>query len=27
MEFNKVIAVTGKPGLFEIISQTKTGVI
>ena len=27
MEFKKVIAVTGKPGLFEIISQTKTGVI
>ncbi|WP_370407730.1 DUF5606 family protein [Tenacibaculum dicentrarchi] len=27
MEFNKVIAVTGKPGLFEIITQTKTGVI
>lgn len=27
MEFKKIIAVTGKPGLFEIISQTKTGVI
>ena len=27
MEFNKVIAVTGKPGLFQILSQTKTGVI
>jgi hypothetical protein len=27
MEFNKIISVTGKPGLFEIISQTKTGVI
>ena len=27
MEFNKVIAVTGKPGLFEIISQTKGGLI
>lgn len=27
MEFNKIIAVTGKPGLFEILSQTKTGVI
>ena len=27
MEFNKIIAVTGRPGLFEILSQTKTGVI
>lgn len=27
MEFNKIIAVTGKSGLFEILSQTKTGVI
>lgn len=27
MEFNKIIAVTGKPGLFEILSQTKSGVI
>ena len=27
MEFNKIIAVTGKPGLFQILSQTKTGVI
>ncbi len=27
MEFNKIISVTGKPGLFEILSQTKTGVI
>ena len=27
MDFNKIIAVTGKPGLFEILSQTKTGVI
>ncbi|MDE1206814.1 DUF5606 domain-containing protein [Tenacibaculum larymnensis] len=27
MEFNKIIAVTGKPGLYEILSQTKTGVI
>ena len=27
MEFNKIIAVTGKPGLFEVVSQTKTGVI
>ena len=27
MEFNKIIAVTGKQGLFEVVSQTKTGVI
>ena len=27
MEFSKIIAVTGKPGLFEILSQTKGGVI
>ena len=27
MEFNKIIAVTSKPGLYEILSQTKTGVI
>jgi hypothetical protein len=27
MEFNKIIAVTGKPGLFEVISQTKTGIV
>ena len=27
MNFSKIIAVTGKPGLFEVISQTKTGVI
>lgn len=27
MEFNKIISVTGKPGLFEILTQTKTGVI
>jgi hypothetical protein len=27
MEFNKIIAVTGKPGLFEVISQSKTGII
>ncbi len=27
MEFSKIIAVSGKPGLFEIVSQTKTGVI
>ncbi|CAA0152476.1 conserved hypothetical protein [Tenacibaculum maritimum] len=27
MEFSKIIAVTGKPGLFEILSQTKNSVI
>ena len=27
MEFNKIIAVTGKPGLFEVVSQTKTGIV
>tara|TARA_B110000091_G_scaffold160662_1_gene171266 strand:+ start:2192 stop:2626 length:435 start_codon:yes stop_codon:yes gene_type:complete len=27
MEFNKIIAVTGKPGLFEVVTKTKTGVI
>lgn len=27
MEFNKIIAVTGKPGLFQVVSQTKTGII
>lgn len=27
MEFSKIIAVSGKPGLFKILSQTKTGVI
>ncbi|MFT4575903.1 MAG: hypothetical protein ACI9SI_000818 [Polaribacter sp.] len=27
MEFNKIIAVTGKPGLFVVVSQTKTGII
>ncbi len=27
MDFKKIIAVSGKPGLFEILSQTKTGVI
>ncbi|MBL4904784.1 MAG: DUF5606 domain-containing protein [Flavobacteriaceae bacterium] len=27
MDFSKIIAVTGKPGLFEVLSQTKTGVI
>jgi hypothetical protein len=27
MEFNKIIAITGKPGLFEVMSQTKTGIV
>lgn len=27
MEFSKIIAISGKPGLFEILSQTKSGVI
>ncbi len=27
MEFNKIMSVSGKPGLFKILSQTKTGVI
>jgi len=27
MDFNKIIAVTGKPGLYEILSQAKGGVI
>ncbi len=27
MEFNKIIAVTGKPGLFEILTQTKNSLI
>jgi hypothetical protein len=27
MEFNKIIAVTGKPGLFQVISQSKSAVI
>ena len=27
MEFNKIIAVSGKPGLFQIISQSKNAVI
>lgn len=27
MEFSKIIAVNGKAGLFEILSQTKSGVI
>lgn len=27
MEFNKIMSVSGKPGLFKILSQTKAGVI
>lgn len=27
MEFSKIIAVSGKPGLFQVVSQTKTGLI
>ena len=27
MEFNKIIAVTGKPGLFQVVSQSKTAII
>lgn len=27
MEFNKIISVAGKPGLFELISQSKNAVI
>ena len=27
MEFNKIIAVTGKPGLFKVISQSKSAII
>ncbi|TYP98813.1 hypothetical protein C7447_102128 [Tenacibaculum adriaticum] len=27
MDFSKIMAVAGKPGLFQILSQTKTGVI
>lgn len=27
MEFNKIIAVTGKPGLFKVVSQSKTAII
>ena len=27
MEFNKIISVAGKPGLFHVISQTKSGFI
>lgn len=27
MEFNKIISVTGKPGLFQVISQSKSAII
>ena len=27
MEFNKIIAVSGKPGLFQVVSQSKNAVI
>ncbi len=27
MEFNKIIAVTGKPGLFQVLSQSKSAII
>jgi hypothetical protein len=27
MEFNKIIAVTGKPGLFQVVSQSKAAII
>jgi hypothetical protein len=27
MEFSKIIAVSGKPGLFQVVSQTKSGLI
>jgi hypothetical protein len=27
MEFNKIISVTGKPGLFQVISQSKNAII
>ena len=27
MEFNKIIAVTGKPGLFTVVSQSKSSII
>jgi hypothetical protein len=27
MKFNKIIAVTGKPGLFQVISQSKSAII
>jgi ribosome recycling factor len=27
MEFNKIISVTGKPGLFQVVSQSKNSII
>ena len=27
MEFNKIVAVNGKPGLYIVVSHTKTGII
>ncbi len=27
MEYSKIIAITGKPGLFKAVSQTKTGFV
>ena len=27
MEFSKIIAVSGKPGLFQVVSQSKNAVI
>ena len=27
MEFSKIISVTGKPGLFQVISQSKNAII
>jgi hypothetical protein len=27
MEFNKIIAVTGKPGLYQVVSQSKNAII
>ena len=27
MDFSKVMAISGKPGLYEILSQTKSGVV
>lgn len=27
MEFNKIIAITGKPGLYQVISQSKNAIV
>jgi hypothetical protein len=27
MEFNKIIAITGKPGLYQVLSQSKSAII